>query len=268
MQHGAWPVYPVGQVVLPPPKQRGMPDESSLQTSFLPSQQSCEALIFPPSGSTGAPQMLPTGLQAWPLSQRPVLHTTLPLGLVPPPQQAWSLMQLSPVRRQPVAGMHTVAPEPGSKQMREQQVLPPVQGLPPWVHPPAPPPDTLRHRPVPPSPFAEHALPQHWAFAVQTSPLAWHEYAATQRPPWQFVEQQSVPTVQVSPWTRQLPPASAWHCPAGHDLVQQALGSRVEQVPPVAVQKVLAQVPPVQRLEQHSELALQLCPAFLQKSDG
>lgn len=46
-----------------PPKQRAMPLESSLQTVFLPSQQFCEALL------PKAPQMLPGGLQAWPLVQ-------------------------------------------------------------------------------------------------------------------------------------------------------------------------------------------------------
>ena len=65
-----------------------------------------------------------------PLSQRPVAQETEPLGLTPPPQQALSLEQLVPVRRQPPAGRHTVAPEPGSKQMREQQPVPPVHGFP------------------------------------------------------------------------------------------------------------------------------------------
>lgn len=62
MQHGAVPVKPVGHWLENPPKQRGMPDESSLQTSRMPLQQFCEALIEPPSRSTGAPQMFPTPL--------------------------------------------------------------------------------------------------------------------------------------------------------------------------------------------------------------
>src|SRR5215468_1090525 len=76
MQQGASPVYPVGHAVDAPPKQRGMPETSSLQTSLpgptcppfetCPLQQSMGALVLPPSGSTGAPQMLPTGLQALP----------------------------------------------------------------------------------------------------------------------------------------------------------------------------------------------------------
>ena len=55
-----------------PPKHRGMPFESALHTTFLPSQQFWDA--FSPS----APQMLPGGLQAWPLSQRlsPSVQTT------------------------------------------------------------------------------------------------------------------------------------------------------------------------------------------------
>jgi hypothetical protein len=72
--------------MLMPPKQRGIPELSSLQTSFLPSQQFCEALIEPPSGSTGAPQMFPDPLQAIPLSQRLPLQLTVPFGLLPPPQ--------------------------------------------------------------------------------------------------------------------------------------------------------------------------------------
>jgi hypothetical protein len=74
MQQGARPVYPVGHCVLPPPKHRGMPALSRLQTSLCPSQQSWGALTLnvPPSGrGKGAPQMLPTGLQACPWSQRP-----------------------------------------------------------------------------------------------------------------------------------------------------------------------------------------------------
>lgn len=116
--------------------------------------------------------MLPTGLQAWPLSQRPLTHITEPLGLVPPPQQACALAHEVPVSRQPVAGKQTETPEPGLKQMREQQLLPPVQGLPSCVQPPPPPPVMARHRPAPPS-LALQALPQHWALLVQTSPLAW-----------------------------------------------------------------------------------------------
>ena len=63
MQHSGFVLsQPVGQAVVPPPKHRGMPLESSLHTAFLPSQQSCEALA-------PTPQMLPGGLQPVPLSQ-------------------------------------------------------------------------------------------------------------------------------------------------------------------------------------------------------
>jgi len=85
----------------------------------LPSQQFWDALMStaPPSGSVPAPQMLPTPLQACPLSQRPPMHFTLPLGLItppsgylPPPQQSLSLVQKFPVSLQPPTGWQTVAP--------------------------------------------------------------------------------------------------------------------------------------------------------------
>ena len=128
-------------------------------------------MIFPPSGSTGAPQMFPVPLQDWPLSQRPLLHVTEPLGFTPPPQQALLLEQDVPVSRQPPAGMQTVAPAPGSKQIREQQLLPPLQGFPSWVQPPPPPPVTNTQRPAPPS-EPEQTWPQHSALLRQMSPFA------------------------------------------------------------------------------------------------
>jgi hypothetical protein len=146
-----------------------MPELSSLHTSRPlpgpPLQQLVGALIMrmPPSGRYARLQMLPTPLQAWPLSQRPLEHRTVPLGLTPPPQHASSLSHEVPVSRQPPAGRHTLAPEPGSKQVLEQQPAPSVQGLPSWVQPPPPLPVILRHRPTPPS-FTEQTLPQHSAF--------------------------------------------------------------------------------------------------------
>src|SRR3990167_5766297 len=128
-----------------------MPEESSLHTSRPfpgpPLQQLVEALMItrPPSGSGASLQMLTTPLHDWPLSQRPVSQVTELLGLTPPPQQESSLLHEVPVSRQPPAGRHTVAPEPGSKHSREQQPVPPEQGLPSWVQPPPPPPVTLRH---------------------------------------------------------------------------------------------------------------------------
>ena len=96
----------------PPPKQRGTPDESTLHTAFLPSQQFCEALmsVVPPSGSLPEPQMLPTPLHALPLSQRPPAHVTEPLGFTPPPQQSSLPVQKLPVSLQPPTGWQTLAP--------------------------------------------------------------------------------------------------------------------------------------------------------------
>src|SRR5512141_2809699 len=145
-----------------------MPELSSLHTARPlpgpPLQQLVEALIctFPPSGSGASLQMLPTPLHDWPLSQRPFEHCTVPLGLMPPPQQALSPLQEVPVSRQPPAGRQTEAPEPGSKQILEQQLVPPAQGFPSWRHPPPPLPVTKRQRPTPPS-LTEHALPQQSA---------------------------------------------------------------------------------------------------------
>jgi hypothetical protein len=50
-----------------------MPFESALQTSFLPPQQFWEALM-----SVLAPQMLPGGLQDWPLEQSWLSPQTTP----------------------------------------------------------------------------------------------------------------------------------------------------------------------------------------------
>jgi len=63
-QSGLAASQPVGQLVVPPPKQRMIPLLSLLQTAFLPSQQFCEAFTVPLP-----PQMLPGGLQDWPLLQ-------------------------------------------------------------------------------------------------------------------------------------------------------------------------------------------------------
>jgi hypothetical protein len=102
--------------------------------------------MLPPSGSTFAPQMFPTGLYAVPLSQRLPLQATLPLGLEPPPQQSCATSQELPVSRQPLAGRQTLAPLPRSAQRRVQQVLPPEHGSPSGLQPPPP-----AQRPTPPS---------------------------------------------------------------------------------------------------------------------
>lgn len=173
MQQGAVPVKPVGHEPDWPPKHRGMPDVSSLQTSFIPLQQFCEALMAPPSGSTGAPQMFPVALQDVPLSQRLVVgsHETPP-GAGGAPQHIRSDRHALPVSLQPVAGEHTVAPEPRLTQVREQQVVPELHGLPSWVQPPPPPPPRFLQKPEPPS-VTEQTRPQQSVFLPQTSPLAW-----------------------------------------------------------------------------------------------
>jgi len=116
--------------------------------------------------------MFPAPLQACPLLQRPVAHITVPFGFGPPPQQAFVERQKSPVRRHPSTGWHTMAPEPGSTHVREQQLVPPEQGLPSSVHPPPPPPVTVTQYPAPPS-LAEQTLPQQSLSLRHKSPLAW-----------------------------------------------------------------------------------------------
>ena len=188
-----------------PPKQRGIPLESSLQTSLWPSQQSCGALMLPPPGSTGAPQVSPTFWQAVPWVQRRSvgLHSTeasTPPGREESARQHSDVsLQESPWRRHPVAGWQTWAPEPMSTQRFEQQFEPPLQGVPPWLQPPL----ASRHRPGCP-PDAEQRFEQQSEAWRQRSPGAWQEYAATQRPPWQFVEQHSAPEAQAPPTVRQV----------------------------------------------------------------
>ncbi len=61
----------MGHAVEAPPKQRITRFESGLQTAFLPSQQSCDAFVL-----VLAPQMLPGGLHAPPLSHVCFVHCT------------------------------------------------------------------------------------------------------------------------------------------------------------------------------------------------
>lgn len=70
------------------------------------------------------------------------------------------------------------------------------------------------------------------------SPIALQDEAWTHFPPWQFVEQQSVPVEQAFP--------------------------RVLQVAVLPVTVIAAHCPPVQVPEQHWEAALQLCPTETQ----
>jgi hypothetical protein len=125
---------PVGLQV-PPPKHRQTPLESGLQTSFFPSQQFWDAFASP------APQMLPGGLQAPPLSQRlssvvQSTHCELAMSALMLQQDAVE-SQKSPVILQPATTVQTFAPVPGSSQRREQQLDGPSHGLPPWTQPPA-----------------------------------------------------------------------------------------------------------------------------------
>jgi len=66
-----------------------------------------------------------------------------------------------------------VTPEPGSMQIREQQLVPPLHGSPAWSQPPPPPPLTDAQRPTPPSLLAVQACPQHSSLLRQTSPTGW-----------------------------------------------------------------------------------------------
>jgi hypothetical protein len=181
MQQGAEPVYPVGHgpfgSQLPvghPPKQRGIPEESSLQTALWPSQQSWGALMLPPPGRTGAPQVSPTFWHAVPWVQRLSvgLHSTdssMPEAWEESARQhseVW--LQASPCSLQPVAGWQTRAPDPRSTHREEQQLDPLLQGDPPWWHWPL----ASRHRPGWP-PVAEQRFEQQSDGLVQRSPAAW-----------------------------------------------------------------------------------------------
>ncbi len=242
-----------------------MPEPSNLQTLFTPpapfepSQQLEFAFTekIPPSGNRTLPHRLPTPLHDWPLSQRPPAHITLPLGLLPPPQHSWAMLQVVPVSRQPVAGKHTVAPLPGSEQMRVQQVLPPAQGLPLGVHPPPPPPVMSKQRPTPPS-FAVQALLQHSELNAQRSSVAWQLYACAQKPPEQLVEQQSASSVQAWPTTLHVAPASAAQNPPVQVREQQAPGEL--QNAPVSAHAVPEHVPPMHVVPQQSALVVHASP--------
>jgi len=254
-----------------PPKHRGMPELSSLQTSLpgvitppfeiLPLQQSCFALMLPrpPSGSgtTGAPQMFPTGLQAFPLLQVPELHSTWLIGSPPPQQLAVSVHQV-PVSRQPSAAWQTVTPEPGSVQKREQQLLPPLQGSPAWVQLPPPPPVVSMQWPTPPSLLAEQARPQHSSLLRQISSTAWHEYALAQKPLWQFVEQHSDPAAQDWPITLQLLSGRLAQAPLVHVPVQQSFPKLHDW--PTSLQILSEHVPLMQLFRQQSVLVVQNSP--------
>src|SRR5574338_1546548 len=125
--------------------------ESGLQAGFPgPFHEDGMQQFWDAFTSVDAPQMLPGGLQAPPLSQRwsPAVQvicfdgSTLSLML----QQEAVESEKSPVMRQPPAGWQTFPPLPGPTQRREQQLVGPVQGLPPWTQPP----EGLMQRPAAP----------------------------------------------------------------------------------------------------------------------
>jgi hypothetical protein len=93
-------------------RQRGMPRMSCLHVFFvrtLPEQQSALALHW----TVCSRQIPPAGVQAFPLSQRPigspaaleqVTSDRAPSGRVADPQQSASSLQISPVGWQPLGG--------------------------------------------------------------------------------------------------------------------------------------------------------------------
>src|SRR5512139_2450156 len=107
--------------------------------------------------------MLPTPLQAVPLSQRELAwQLTVALG------QHWAvLVQVSPLTRQPLATAHTGTPEPRSMQICVQQSFPLVQGTPSWPQLVAP--VVSVQRPTVP-PARSHTLLQQSELAWQMSP--------------------------------------------------------------------------------------------------
>ena len=115
--------------------------------------------------------MLPGGLQPLPLVQvLPLLQVTPVEDVVPTPPQHRGVVLLHevPVNRQPPTGWQTVAPDPGSKQVREQHPVPSEQGLPAWSQPPEPPPEVALQMPAPPS-LTVQVLLQHSALSAQRS---------------------------------------------------------------------------------------------------
>lgn len=102
------------------------------------------------------------------------------------------------------------------------------------------------------------------------SPPAWHEYAWTQLPPWQLVEQQSEPTLQALPRVVQLETVAGktWQVPDAHRPEQHWLAD--EQVAPVVAQAPDAVVwaahfPETQLRLQHWVFELQTAPWLPQK---
>jgi hypothetical protein len=173
--------------------QRGMPSRSCWQTSgfwlTLPAQQLFSAL----HELMASLQMAPAGRHAFPLSQRPTGSLGLPLlqfptpvepWMPPKPQQSESVLQISPVGRQPLGGWQTMRPERCGAHARLQH-SPPHDGTPPGppsatapqatpatVHPGTP--GVVGGIPQVPT-VAPAALlqmpPQHSTLATQASPF-------------------------------------------------------------------------------------------------
>jgi hypothetical protein len=120
--------------------------------------------------------MVPTPLQALPLSQRPAgafSQATEKFWPLPAPPQHWEVaLQESPVTRQPPATAHTGTPEPRSRHTLVQQVVGPLgQGTPSWLQllvPPEPP--VSWHRPAVEPPGISQTALQQSTLAWQMSP--------------------------------------------------------------------------------------------------
>jgi hypothetical protein len=77
---------------------------------------------------------------------------------------------------------------------------------------------------------------------LHKSPLAWHEYALLQAPPWHNEEQQSAALVQAWPSTLQVPPVNSAHAPAVQTCVQHSVAA--EQLVPISLQVAVPHLPP------------------------
>lgn len=103
------------------------------------------------------------------------------------------------------------------------------------------------------------------------SPVVLHEDACTHLPPWQFVEQHSVPAAQALPRVVQatlfVGTGRSAHLPSAPQLPVQHCAEALQLWPIEAHAPPLEQVPPTQLRLQHSELFAQLSLAALQNVD-
>jgi hypothetical protein len=194
-------------------------------------QQSWRAFTCPAPGIP--PHTSPSGLQLWGLRQRPTgglvlvssTHVMFPEPGPPtgPPQQSVSLLQMSPITRQPEATWQMCPPVLVGMQRRLQQLVPPVHAWPSTRHCPAPVDATALHVPAV-APLATVQRP-----VQQSAPLKQRSPSEAQvapddehRPPWQLPEQQPESAVQELPSVPHPPPASAAHFPPVQVLLQQS----------------------------------------------